>query len=457
MAKLPKEIKLTRHAQQRLTERNTMENMYNTKNLMRSSCKWYGKDDLIPDSALYLHCLYVCRKSKQMGYITDGNIEVVYNKGTGVAITIMEVKEKFLPITQYIKPNYLKQIELKKEKKKMKRKTNGVCPDCGKEDVTITSQGICIKCRTRKSNAKNRNREYIPYINLSEEEKRKIDNMQVANTEAHKKKKEETTNINVIEEIPMPNIPMIENYYEVKATQNPAIAHIVEKPIQVEQSKPVEIQKPTVEKFDPLSDQRSFITILRECGCTISEESLRETLDVLVATDKLKDILITVAKDENQDTMLNLEHMLNVVEKKLQHNWEYNGFQEADDIKFKGFLTWRRVLKGAIFFWKKLYQTNTIIEMKKAWDVYTADPNEKQLMSGDRINSIQKRFQITTESISTIFNTRKPFTRIFYATSKEDAYEKFTKWMSERQLHENKSKTVIVELTQEGEDGRERS
>ena len=40
MAKLPKEIKLTRHAQQRLTERNTMENMYNTKNLMRSSCKW---------------------------------------------------------------------------------------------------------------------------------------------------------------------------------------------------------------------------------------------------------------------------------------------------------------------------------------------------------------------------------------------------------------------------------
>lgn len=121
MAKLPKDIKLTRHAQQRLAERNTLNNIYNTKNLMRSSCKWYGKDDLIPESALYLHCLYVCRKSKQMGYITDGNIEVVYNKGTGVAITVMEVKEKFLPITQYIKPEYLKQIELKKEKKKMKK------------------------------------------------------------------------------------------------------------------------------------------------------------------------------------------------------------------------------------------------------------------------------------------------------------------------------------------------
>ena len=443
MAKLPKEIKLTRHAQQRLTERNTLENMYNTKNLMRSSCKWYGKDDLIPESALYLHCLYVCRKSKQMGYITDGNIEVVYNKGTGVAITVMEVKEKFLPITQYIKPEYLKQIELKKEKKKMRKTNIGICPDCGKE-TELTIHGICNKCKTRKANMKYRGKEYVPYVNLSEEEKKKIDIRQITNSKEYRQnhnKKE------IVEEIPMPEIPVIENYYEVKATQNPAIAHVVEKSIE----KSVE-EKPN--KFDPLSDQRSFIAILRECGCTISEESLRETLDVLVSTDKLKEILMTVAKDENQDTMLDLEHMLNVVEKKLQHNWEYNGFQEADDIKFKGFLTWRRVLKGAIFFWKKLYQTNTIVEMKKAWDAYTADPNEKQLMAGDRINSIQKRFQITTESISTILNTRKPFTRIFYATSKEEAYEKFVKWMSERQLHENKSKTIIVELTQEGEDGR---
>lgn len=444
MAKLPKDIKLTRHAQQRLTERNTLNNIYNTKNLMRSSCKWYGKDDLIPESALYLHCLYVCRKSKQMGYITDGNIEVVYNKGTGVAITVMEVKEKFLPITQYIKPEYLKQIELKKEKKKMRKTNIGICPDCGKE-AELNLLGICNKCKTRKANMKYRGKEYIPYINLSEEEKRKIDIRQITNSKEYRQnhnKKEET-----IEEIPMPEIPVIENYYEVKATQNPAIAHVVEKPIE----KPIE---ETPNKFDPLSDQRSFIAILRECGCTISEESLKETLNVLVATDKLREILMTVAKDENQDTMLDLEHMLNVVEKKLQHNWEYNGFQEADDIKFKGFLTWRRVLKGAIFFWKKLYQTNTIVEMKKAWDAYTADPNEKQLMAGDRINSIQKRFQITTESISTIFNTKKPFTRIFYAISKEEAYEKFVKWMSERQLHENKSKTIIVELSQEGEDGR---
>lgn len=447
MAKLPKDIKLTRHAQQRLAERNTLNNIYNTKNLMRSSCKWYGKDDLIPESALYLHCLYVCRKSKQMGYITDGNIEVIYNKGTGVAITIMEVKDKFLPITQYIKPEYLKQIELKKEKKKMKKTNIGICPDCGKE-AELTAQGICVKCRTRKANMKYRNKEYVPYINLSEEEKRKIDIRQLTNSKEYKQnhnKKE------VIEEIPIPEMPVIENYYEVKATQNPAIAHVVEKPLISEKPDTFKIQS---NKFDPLSDQQSFIAILRECGCTISEESLKETLNVLVATDKLKDILMAVAKDENQDTMLNLEHMLNVVEKKLQHNWEYNGFQEVDDIKFKGFLTWRRVLKGAIFFWKKLYQTNTIVEMKKAWDAYTADPNEKQLMAGDRINSIQKRFQITTESISTIFNTRKPFTRIFYATSKEEAYEKFVKWMSERQLHENKSKTTIVELSQEGEDGR---
>lgn len=105
MAKLPKEIKLTRHAQQRLLERknNDTDNYYNTKNLMRSNCKWYGKGDLIPNTSLYLHCLYLCRKSNQMGYITDGEVEVVYNKNTGVAITVMKVKDKFLPITKYIK------------------------------------------------------------------------------------------------------------------------------------------------------------------------------------------------------------------------------------------------------------------------------------------------------------------------------------------------------------------
>lgn len=437
MALLPKEIKLTLHAQQRLLERKGEENKYNTKNLMKSSCKWYGKDDLIPESSLYIHCLYVCRKARnKMGYLTDGNIEVLYDKNAKVAITILEVKDKFKPITQYIKPEYLKEIELKKEKKKMRKSTTkiGICPDCGKEEVELTSQGICVRCRTRKSNAKARNKEYVPYINLPEEEKIKIDNMQVANSRKHREELKTVTP--PVVEIKLPDN---ENYYQAKATQTPV-------------SMRTTIVKPQVEKIiDPLADQFSFIAVLRECGCEIPETNLKEVLDVLVATDKLKDIFMTIAKDENQDAMLNLEQALNVVERKLQHNWEYNGFQEVDDIKFKGFLTWRRVLKGAIFFWKKLYQTNTIIEMQKAWNAYTADPNDKVLLAGDRINTTQKRFQITTESISTIFNTKRPFTRVFYATSKEDAYEKFVKWMAERQLHENKSKTVIVELSNEGE------
>ena len=183
MSILPKEIKLTLHAQQRLEERKGSEK-YNTKNLMKSSCKWYGKDDLIKESSLYIHCMYVCRKAKnKMGYLTDGNIEVLYDKNAKVAITILEVKDKFKPITQYIKPEYLKEIELKKEKKKMRKKIEleGVCPDCGKEVTNITSQGICVKCRTRKANAKHRQKEYIPYINLPAEEKAKIDSMQVSN------------------------------------------------------------------------------------------------------------------------------------------------------------------------------------------------------------------------------------------------------------------------------------
>lgn len=108
MRKLPNEIKLTLHARERLEERNKIHNYYNTKNLMRSSVKWYVKDDLIPQSALYTHCCYVCRKAKnKFGYMTDGNIEVLYDKAAGVAITVLEIKEKFLPITQFIKPERL--------------------------------------------------------------------------------------------------------------------------------------------------------------------------------------------------------------------------------------------------------------------------------------------------------------------------------------------------------------
>ena len=440
VAKLPREIKLTRHAQMRLKERKNSSIDYNTKNLMKSPCKWYGKDDLIRNSNLYLHCLYVCRKSNQMGYITDGNIEVVYNRNTGVAITVMEVKEKFLPITQYIKPKYLKQIELKKEKKKMKKSKIiiGTCPDCGREEIEMNeSARICDKCRVRKMNAKHRGKEYVPYLELSEAERRKIDTMSRAQEERKKK-------VEIHQEIPLPKLPVIENYYQMKAKNDPTIAHVVE---------PEEV-KSEEQSFDPLSDQTNFVNTLRGYGCEIPEETLKDILNVLISTDKLKDIFMTIARSDSQQAILDLEQALNVVERKLQHDWEFNGFQEADDIKFKGFLTWRRVLKGAIFFWKKLYQTNALIELQRAWNAYTTDPNDKILLAGDRIDSKQKRYQITTDSISTIFNTRRPFTRVFYATSKEDAYSQFTKWMSDRQLHEDKSKTTIVELTVEGEDGR---
>lgn len=444
MSILPKEIKLTLHAQQRLEERKGSEK-YNTKNLMKSSCKWYGKDDLIPESSLYIHCMYVCRKAKnKMGYLTDGNIEVLYDKNAKVAITILEVKGKFKPITQYIKPEYLKEIELKKERKKMRKKIElkGVCPDCGKEVTNITSQGICVKCRTRKSNAKHRQKEYIPYINLSAEEKSKIDSMQAANTKKHEEAKKEE----ILEPVLEMKVPDNETYYQAKATQSPVPMRTVAN------------TKTTIEKtIDPLSDQFSFISVLKECGCDISEENLKQLLDVLVATDKLKDILMKVADDTVQDTMLDLEQVLPTVERKLQYNWECNGFQEVDDVKFKGFLTWRRMIKGAMYFWKKLYQTNTLVELKKTWESYITNMTKPTINNqNEKIVTVQqKRYQITTESISTIYNTKRPFTRVFYATSKEEAHDKFVKWMAERQLHEDKSKTTIVELSSEGIDGRD--
>ena len=437
MSKLPTEVKLTLHAQQRLEERNKNK-IYNTKNLMKSSCKWYGKDDLIPNSKLYIHCLYVCRKARnKMRYMTDGNIEVLYDKNAGVAITVMEVKEKFLPITQFVKPEVLKEIKVKKENKKMRKKVTAysTCPDCGQENVSINViHGICEKCYIRKINATRKGKEYVPYVNLSEEEKRKVD----IHREAHRKKREQHNETDTT----ISTVQVPENYYQVKATQK-----TVTSPTSVVQQKT---------STDVLSDPDSLIKILRSYGSEIPEDNLKEILNVLVSTDHLRKAFMTVAENDNQQAMLDLDQTLNVVERKLQHDWEYNGFQEADDIKFKGFLTWRRTLKGAIYFWKKIYSTGVLLELQRAWDTYIADPTEKVVMSGERMTSILKRYQITTDSISTIFNTRKPFTRVFYAMSEADAYDKFSKWMTDRQLHEDKSKTTIVELSNDGKDVREK-
>ena len=74
-------------------------------------------------------------------------------------------------------------------------------------------------------------------------------------------------------------------------------------------------------------------------------------------------------------------------------------------------------------------------------------PTEKVVLSREKIDSIIKRYQISTETISTIYNTRRPFTRVFYAISEEEARRLFTQWLSDRQLHEDKSKTTVVELS----------
>lgn len=100
---LPKELHMTYHAQKRLRQRKNNKK-YNIKNLMQSPIEWYGKDDFIHDCALYRHSCYTTRKSKDMNYLTDGDIEVIYNKNTHVVITVLEVKDKFKPITQFIKP-----------------------------------------------------------------------------------------------------------------------------------------------------------------------------------------------------------------------------------------------------------------------------------------------------------------------------------------------------------------
>ena len=423
---LPKNMKLSPHARQRLLERKDASKRYDVSNIMRSNIAWYGKDDLIYDCALYRHSCYVTRKSNQIGYITDGDIEVIYNKGTHVAITVLEMKDKFKPITQFIKPKKLKYEEMKKEHVRMKKETElkpKLCTDCGKEVEEVNPDGVCVRCVRRKANMKARGKTYVRYLDLSDKEKLRIDRAIEGQNKSHKKPTEPEQELTV---------PNNNNYYSSKANGNEVEKHPMMKPIK--------------KSLDLLSDQDNFVKILRECGCEIPDESLEDVLDVLVNTDKLKDIFMTIAKSNSQQAMLDLEQALNVVERKLQHDWEYNGFREVDDIKFKEFLTWRRRLKGSIFFWKKLYQTNTIIEMQRAWNAYTQDPNDKILLAGDRIDSTMKRFQITTDSISSIFHTRRPFTRVFYAIDKDAAYNMFKHWMADRNLHEDPKKTTIVEL-----------
>ena len=281
---------------------------------------------------------------------------------------------------------------------------------------------------------KARGKEYVRYLDLSEKEQWRIDRAIAGQNKKHEK---------LIEPEPELTVPDNDTYYLSKANQTETVTHPMMKPVQ--------------KIFDPLSDQDSFIKILREYDCEIPEEILEDILDILMNTTKFKDMFATIIKNDNQQAIFDLEQILNVTEKKLQRDWEHNGFQEIDDIKFKGFLTWRRALKEAIFFWKKLYQTNILLEIQKIWSTYTQDSSDdKILLTENKTNNLEKRFQITTESISTILNTRKPFTRVFRAVDAETAYNMFKQWMEERNLHEDKSKTTIVELTNEGEDPRKK-
>lgn len=93
-------IYLSPHAKERLKERSHIK--YDMDNILNSECKWYTKDNIIQNSNYYLHSLYVTRKAKNLGFVTNGDVEVLFNTDTGVAITVFEVKDKFKPITKYI-------------------------------------------------------------------------------------------------------------------------------------------------------------------------------------------------------------------------------------------------------------------------------------------------------------------------------------------------------------------
>lgn len=349
---LPKKMKLSNHARLRLEERANSKNIYNLTNLMRSSVKWYEKDDLIHDCQYYRHCCYATRKSNQMGWITDGDIEIIYNKGTHVAITVLEVKDKFKPITQFIKPHVLEKIKIKRSELKMKM-IMGKCTDC-ERTIEIISYGIyaglCATCKQRKQNAKARNREYIAYKDLTEEMKKNIDNRRIIQQKNYEKRRQiQQRN----EEPIILKVPDGENYYSNKANQTEITEHLMMSPINKKNSQ----------------NQIDMIQTLLNNGCEIPEEALQTILEVLSNTDKLKEIFSVIAKNDNQHILLDLKHTLNTVERKLQCDWELSGFQQEKDIEFKNFLLWRKTLKNSLLFWENLYQTDIITKIQKILDI----------------------------------------------------------------------------------------
>lgn len=320
-----------------------------------------------------------------------------------------------------------------------KLKNQNICKDCGKPQDRLEVDGICQRCNRRKINARNRNREYIPYINLSDKEKARIDNAIKGQQKRHHREEKDKPIVLVT--------PNNDGYYQHKAEKTTVETHTIKK----ETNKIVE----NIQSFDPLQDPFTLIKILKEYGCTITEEDLKSLLDVLLATNTLKETLNNIIeKNSNEDTLKELNHSLIMTEKKLQQNWENNGFQEVDDIKFKGFLVWRKALKESISFWEKLYQNKIISKLKQVL-LSTEDTEDATTVNKNKVMNIKeftnaklKKFQIATESKSVIFNTRKPFTRVFYAKSKEDAYSQFVKWMAEHNFQEVKNKTRIIEQKQ---------
>ena len=164
----------------------------------------------------------------------------------------------------------------------METETNQkICVDCGKEVEELNSHGVCVRCARRKANMKARGKAYIRYLDLSDEEKWRIDRPIEGQNKRHKKP---------VEPEPELTVPDNNTYYSSKANGGEVEQHPMMKPIK--------------KALDPLSDQDGFVKILRECGCEIPDESLEDVLDVLVNTDKLKDIFMTIAKSNNQQAML---------------------------------------------------------------------------------------------------------------------------------------------------------
>lgn len=157
-----------------------------------------------------------------------------------------------------------------------------ICSHCGKETdkaFLINKDNVCRSCKQRASILKDK---YIPYNNLSQEEKIKIDNQRKYNS-TYNKRKSTTNDKSLVEEIINPNdlLNEIENNIDNSELRNEVTNNIKDAFKKVGLDEEIDVNN----NYDELRTILKIISVIQENRdkeqVNIKRENLRKKVDVL--------------------------------------------------------------------------------------------------------------------------------------------------------------------------------